>query len=307
MVIVLTGKNGYALHAAQQEILASHTAEHGDSIERFDAHEMTDTDGLLDAVRSISFLEPHKLVVVRDFSQHKAVMAKIEDIVGQTADSTTLLLIDPAMDKRTAAYKYLKKETDVREYKDLAPFEVESWASAHAQELGAQLGSREARMLVERIGPDQHRLANEIKKMSLNNTTITADMIMEHTEPTPQSKVFDMLDALFQGRAETAWKLYQDQRAQGEEPQKIMAMITWQLQQLALAVFAPNQTQDELVAAGMSPYSAKKSLGMARHLSQAQLRQYINELARIDAQSKTSADVESALAVYFSIAAARTS
>jgi len=77
-------------------------------------------------------------------------------------------------------------------------------------------------------------------------------------------------------------------------------MITWQLQQLTLAVFAPSKTVDTLVRAGMSPYSAQKALQMAKHITPKDLRFYITELAAIDAMSKTNADIESALSVYFS-------
>jgi DNA polymerase III delta subunit len=119
-------------------------------------------------------------------------------------------------------------------------------------------------------------------------------------EPNPQSKVFDMLEALFSGNMARAQELYRDQRSQGEEPQKLLAMITWQLQQLTQAVFAPIQSVETLISSGMSPYLAKKALHLARKISKKDLQFYVTELAEIDMQSKTNADIESALTVYFS-------
>jgi DNA polymerase III delta subunit len=189
----------------------------------------------------------------------------------------------------------------MRTFDDLQPYELEHWAIELAKNLGVKLSSADAKYLVDRVGPNQQQLSQEINKLSLNGSEISRKSIEELVEPNPQSKVFDMLEALFSGNYKKAQELYEDQRSQGEEPQKLLAMITWQLQQLTLAVYAPVKTVDALVASSkISPYSAQKALHLAKNISKNDLKFYITELANIDLQSKTSADIESALAVYFS-------
>jgi DNA polymerase III delta subunit len=300
MVVVLTGRNSYLLQNNLQDTIQSFTDKFGDSIERFDGSELTSADGVLDAVRSISFLEPRKLVVVRDFAQCKDLIVKIESVVGQTAESTDLLLVDPKLDKRTSAYTFLKKNSELRIFDDVAPYELQRWLVDKSKSIGLNLSSDLVKFLVDRVGPNQQLLSSELNKLFLQTEPITKAMIEELVESTPQSKVFDMLEALFAGNPQKAQELYLDQRAQGEEPQKLLAMITWQLQQLTLAVFAPNKSVDTLVSAGMSPYSAQKALQMAKHITPTDLKFYITVLAEIDAMSKSTADIESALSVYFS-------
>jgi len=250
-------------------------------------------------VRSISFLEPRKLVVVRDFGQSKELMDRIEDIVGQVADSTDFVLVDEKLDKRTAGYKYLKKNVEVIDYIPLQEYESEKWLTKLAAELTTKLSPSAAKYLIARVGNDQLRLEQELIKLASNGREVTQNLIDDLTEQQPQSKVFDMLDALFQGRLDSAWMLYKDQRAQGEDPHKIIAMITWQLTQLTLAIHAPMKTVDTLKSAGVSPYGAQKLLRMSNRITKDQLKSYINELATIDEHIKTSADVESALETYF--------
>jgi DNA polymerase-3 subunit delta len=305
MVEVLTGSNSYLLQNYLHEIIAKFTNESGDSIERFDGLELTTADSVLDAVRSVSFLEPTKMVIVKDFSQSKDITEKIESIVDQTADTTNLILVDPKLDKRTAMFKYLKKSCDVKSFDLVQPYELERWLADEAKKQNAKISTSNIRFLVERVGPNQQLLSQELSKLVIHSTDISRDTIEQLVEPTPQSKVFDMLDALFSGNARKAQNLYEDQRAQGEEPQKLLAMITWQLQQLTFAVFAPVKSVDSLVSAGLSPYSAKKALSLAEHISKSDLIFFITELAEIDMQSKTNADIESALAVYFSEIAER--
>jgi DNA polymerase III delta subunit len=70
-------------------------------------------------------------------------------------------------------------------------------------------------------------------------------------------------------------------------------------------VYSPNQTIEDLTNVGISPYSAQKVYKMAQRISKTDLKYFIKELAEIDAQSKTNADIESAFAVYFSEVAGR--
>lgn len=307
MKVVLTGNNTHLLQEELRHIVQDFSKEHGDSIERFDCSELTSISDLVDAVRSISFLEPRKLVIARDFGQNKELLENFESIIEQTADSTDLILVDQKLDKRTSTYKIIQKITDVRVFGEMSPIDLQKWLINEADKYEAKLGPGEARALIERAGPSQLLLQSEVEKLALSSTNITKHEIKELIEPTPQSKIFSMLDALFQGEPRRSWDLYKDQRAQGEEPQKILAMITWQLQQLTKAVFVPDNSKQTLIDDGMSPYSAQKSLAMGRLISKRDLKHYIKELAVLDAQTKTNADIESALAVYFTDVAVRQS
>ncbi len=303
MITVLTGPNSHGLQKRLREIVAAFQVQHGDSIERFDASELTSTDPVIDAVRSVSFLEPRKLVIVRDFGQHPGLIdsTTLEQLVSQTADTTDLLLVDPKLDRRTTGYKYLQKSVGIEVFAELSSRDLAIWAKEYTAGLGGQITMSDAHYLVDRVGINQQHIQQEIKKLVLFAPDVTRSSIESLTDQTPQGRVFAMLEELFLGNHAKAWRLYLDQRAQGEEPYKIMAMITWQLQQLTVVVFSPSKDHGTLTAAGISPYSAQKLVGLARRIDAQQLRSYIDDLAQIDLQSKTSADVESALAVYFSV------
>lgn len=300
MATVLTGKNTHLLQQYLNSEIDAFVDASGDSIERFDVSEMSSIDDIIDSVRSISFLEPRKLVIVRNFGQSKDLMEKIDQLIDTTADTTELLLVDQKLDKRTSSFKVLKKISDVKEFKQLESYDLEKWLVNEAGEAGGTLSQTDSRYMVERVGQDQQLLKSELDKLLTNSTEITRDSITKLVDATPQSQVFSLLDALFKGKADTAWELFLDQRAQGEEPHKILAMITWQLQQLTMAVYVPGGSKSRLVEAGVSSYSAQKSLDMAKYIDKATIKSMIKELADIDALSKTNADIESALAVYFS-------
>jgi DNA polymerase-3 subunit delta len=305
MIVVLGGTNGLALKDELHKIIDKFKDEFGDSIESFDELEIANADGLLDAVRSLSFLDPKKLVIVRNFSKSSDVMNRLEEIINQTADSTDLVLIDQSVDKRTAQYKFLQKNTEMRIFNDLSPNDLANWGLDYVRRSSSEISRSAVMYLIDQVGSDQFRIKNELDKLILSNKPITIDLINKMVEPVAQSKIFNLLDVLFKGEDKKAWLLYKDQRAQGEEPQKIIGMITWQLQQLCLAVFAPSKSLNVLVETGMSPYTAQKSLQLAKNISKNDLKYYINQLAETDYKTKTGASVEAAIEVYISDVALR--
>ena len=226
MRVVLTGTNKFAIANEQHMLVSEFKRNHGDGVERFDGTKLSSADPVLNAVRSISLLEPTKMVIVRDFSQSSDLMNSIEVIYEQAADTTDLLLIDSRLDKRTKGYKYLQKNFEIRIMKELAPFELDKWIVGYVKDLSGTITPKDAQYLAERVGPNQLLLSSEIKKLLLASSTINQENIDLLVDPTPQSKIFTMLEELFRGHGKLAWKLYLDQIAQGEQPQKILAMIT---------------------------------------------------------------------------------
>ena len=299
MKVVLTGNNYHAISQRLVDIV-SEFKKGGGSIERFDGEELTSADSLIDAVRSISLLDPTKLVIVKNFGQCADLMNRVEYLLEAVSDTTSLVMIDQKLDKRTAVYKQLAGLVQVEVLNELNPYDLERWVQLIASEAGVKIAPREAKRLIEWVGPNQQMLSMEVKKLALRGNEVSSEDIEELVDKNPQSKIFDMLDALFKGDMNNAWGLYQDQIAQGEDPHKVIAMITWQLQQIVLAVYAPDRSKKTLVDAGVSPYSAQKCLDLSARLDREQVRGFVARLAEIDLQAKTNADVTSALETYFS-------
>jgi DNA polymerase-3 subunit delta len=300
MIITLTGTNSFALHARLNELLAEFIKKYGDlALERIDAEE-AEGQAILDAVQSLPFLAERKMVVVRSLGSNKQAAEQIEQIISSAGDSTDLIFHEPLTDKRTAYYKTLKSKTQLEEFNELDVHELADWSVNEANKAGASLSQSDAKFLVDRVGANQALLANELEKLLTYNPHITRGSIELLTEPTPQSKVFDLLDAAFSGNKSRALKLYEEQRAQKVEPQAILALVAWQLQLLAVAKYAGGKPAGTIAKdAGVSPYPVTKALGLASKLEEPKLKNMISEAFEIDWRSKTSAlDLDEALKTY---------
>ncbi len=300
MIITLAGGNSFALRQRLDELTTKFVAEQGElALERLDGSE-ADYQAIIDAAQSLPFLAARKMVVVRELSANKDAAERIEQIISSTEDTTDLIIYEPVLDRRTLYFKVLKSQTQLEEYAELDARQLAGWLVNEAKTHGSQLGLADANFLVERIGANQQMLSMELEKLLAYEPQITRQNIELLVEPTPQSKIFDLLDAAFAGNKKRALKLYDEQRAQKVEPKTILAMLGWQLNILALAKSGRGRLAGEIAKdAGLNPYPVTKAMHLASKMDESKLKSLVDEAYKMDWQGKTSAiDLDEALKTY---------
>ena len=300
MVATFTGANDFARQAAVRALVTAFIAEHTDmAVERLDGEEAP-ADRLREAMTSLPFLTARKLVILREPGKQKAFAEHIIDILKDVADNTDVLIVEPKLDKRGTYYKALKKATDFKEYNDLDGNGLARWAADYAKEQGGSLSAADARVLVDRVGPNQQLLAAELGKLLAYDPAITKRSIELLVEPMPQSTIFELLDAAFAGKTARAMELYREQRALKVEPQAIIAMLSWQLHILAVvASGAPRSVEDIARTAKINPFVVRKSQSLTRGLGLERLKTMIGNLLQLDRKLKSSPiDADEALQLY---------
>lgn len=300
MITTLTGSNTFALRQKLNELVARFVKSHGElALERFDAEE-TEADAIIESIQALPFLSVGKMVVVRNGSANKTFAERIEQTISSIPDTTDVIFYEPQLDKRTAYFKVLNKQTTFEEFNDLDRPALARWLAAEAKNQGAELTPADAVFMVERLGENQQMLYNELYKLATYDKQISRANIELLTEPAPQSKVFDLLDAAFGGHKQRALHLYEDQRAQKVEPQVILGMIGWQLQLLALIKLSNGRQAGQIAKdAGTKPYPVEKASRLAANISAEQLRRLADEALDIDIKGKsTNIDLDEALKTF---------
>jgi DNA polymerase-3 subunit delta len=300
MIATLTGDNFYLIKRRLDELVNKFIDEYGQlAVERIDAEE-AEPRAVLDAVQSLPFLASRKLVVVRNISANKETAEQIEQIIDSAGDGTDIIFHEPSPDKRTAVYKVLKSKTQLEEYNELDVHGLAGWLAGEAKRLGGKISPADARYLVERTGPNQELLANELDKLLTYQPEISRDNIDRLTVKNPQSKVFDLLDAVFSGQKKRALELYDEHRAQKVEPQAIIAMLAWQLDLIALAMYGQGKDAGQIAKdAGVRPYPVEKAQRLAAKLDETTLKRMVRRALEIDEMGKTtSLNLDEALKTY---------
>lgn len=300
MVITLTGTNGFGRSLELRRIVAEFLKVNDEmGLERVDGEE-ADFARVQEALTSLPFLVPQKLVVLQRPGANKQFGEQIQQIMLQIPETTEVVIVEPKLDKRLSYYKYLKKSTDFREFNELDANGLARWLLSAAKPLGASISSLDAAFLVQRVGLNQQTLASELEKLSLYDPKITRENIRLLSEPNPQSTIFELIEAAFSGNIKRAMQLYDEQRTQKVEPPQIVAMLTWQLHVLSLVKTAGQRSaQDIAKAAKLNPYVVQRTIIAGRGLSVEDLKKRITDLLELDIRMKTEPiDADDALKAY---------
>lgn len=300
MLATLIGNNSFSLKKRLDELVQKFVNEHDElAVEKIDGEE-AEARNITEGLQSLPFLSPKKMVIVRNGSLNKDFSEQIEQIISSISDSTDVVFYEPQIDRRTAYFKVLKNKTQLEEFNELDARELAKWLVGEAKKMNGQLSFSDANYLVERLGTNQAMLSNELEKLLIYGPNITRQNIDLLTEPNPQSKVFDLLDAAFSGRKEKALKLYDEQRAQKVEPQAILAMVAWQLNIIAIAKMAGKREVAQVSRdSGIKDYPLRKARALADKLDDKKIKKLVTEALDIDWRGKTtSLDMDEALKTY---------
>lgn len=301
MLVILTGQNDFLLTRELKKRIDSFVGQYGDlALERLSGDE-AGYEQLYDAITILPFLASEKLVVLRSPSSNKQFMESIELLVAAIPETTTVLLVEPKLDKRSSYYKFLKKQPEYYEFLAANIRNLTRFVQQEVKEKQGTISAQDAQYLVEMVGEDQLLIANEVSKLITYNSSITKDAINALVEPTSQSKIFDLIDAAFARNPQKALDLYVEQRSQKVEPQAIIGMLVWQLHALAIVKTAGSDKSPAEIASAskLSPFVIQKTQSIARRVDTVQLRRLVKELVEIDFASKTRAyDLDQALQNY---------
>lgn len=297
MIATLTGNNSFALRAELDRLVSDFIKKNSDmGLEKIDGEE-ADYNRIREAIESLPFLASEKLVVLRTPSANKEFVERAETLLSDVPENTDVIIYEPKLDRRSSYYKFLQKKTDYKQFNELDEYGLSTWLIHQAKNRGGSLTQADARSLIERLGPNQQLLASELDKLLIYDPNVTKKSIELLTEPTPQSTIFQLLDAAFAGNKQRTLVLYQEQRAQKVEPGQIIAMLGWQLHILAVVKTAGERTDAEVAQeAKLNPFVVRKSQTIARQVTLSELKQLINDVLKLDISLKNqSIDADDAL------------
>jgi DNA polymerase III subunit delta len=296
-IAILAGENWLGIKQVLDERVNAFVEKHGElAVEKIDGSEAS-MDEITGAISTQSLLMPEKLCVIYNLSANNDAVAGIEQILNLPSENTKIIIVEGKLDKRSSYYKTLKKQAGFQEFNQLDEQGTINWLMSEAKRLGGTLSRSDAQYLYSRVGGNQSRLANELKKLVDYSLSISKESVNELTKPTPSSTIFDLLNAVFSGNQKQAMSIYDEQRLQKVEPQQILAMIGWQMHIVAVVKSAKDINPADLAKkASINPFVIQKSRQIALKLDNSQIKKILAELVDTDWSIKNkSIDADDAL------------
>lgn len=275
--------------------------------ESFNYHKLTnetfDIQSFADAVENLPMMAEHTMVWVDEIDLFKMVDAdreKIVDILSDIPEYCTVVFtyetVEWKPDKRYAKLYNAVKEHGIEvEFAKQSQRDLIAWITRHFAANKKRISPDLCAYLIEITGGTMTALAGEISKICAFSGAeqIVKSDIDAVTEPVLDAVVFQMVDALGQGKSGQAlFKLQQLLKMQ-EEPLPILGAIGGHYRRLATAKVLQNNGKNsgELMRIyRISDYVAQKTMSAARGCSARFLTRVSELVLETDRNIKTSVD-----------------
>jgi DNA polymerase-3 subunit delta len=173
------------------------------------------------------------------------------------------------------------------------PSPVATWLRERAERTGVAIEDGAIQRLVDFVGADLRTLASELEKLATyaGERSIGAADVDALTPEAREQTVFEVVDAVVEGRAPAALRTLDRMLTSGAEPPlRIQAMLARQVRHLVRAteLIAAGASEDEVGAAcGVRGFPATKLMRQARASSAPQAEAALRAIEASDTKVKT--------------------
>lgn len=288
MIVLLTGENEFAVLEEKRRIVDDFLKLHDVfGLEKINATEI-EPSKLRDTLLQMPFLVARKLVVVSDIFLSKPTLELFLSLYDQIPDEIDVVLVDGKADKRTKLYKTLQANQQIKEFFALKGLALTRWIGDYAKIHGSTISNENAEYLIDRVGLNQMMLAREIEKLAID-TPITKELIASRTEQQLQATIFELLDVIFAGNDKRTLEIYDELLLSKTDPSEIIALISWQLNILAVVIYSGSTDSGEIARlAKLHPFVVGKALKVTSRLNKTSLKLAIEKVLDADLRIKTS-------------------
>lgn len=272
-----------------------------EAVERYDAENL-DSSRLADIVAGGTLFSRSRTIVINRLSENNELWKNIESWIDRVASDTNLIIVEDSVDKRTKAYKTLKKQVDIHEVQVLIDrSHAISWAVDQVKEAHGDITRDIVAYLVDRCFSYDDTVArngyyndwqvyNTIEQL-LCSKNPTTDLIDRLIPSSNDEQVFSLFEAVLSNDAKRVEKIF-SQLKQQINVQALYGLLATQLLQLMAAT--SSGSVDYIAAQlGVHPYPIKKFRSSS--VSKERIIRLVENLAQADIQSKSGADPWQAL------------
>lgn len=260
---------------------------------RFDMDTNNSFEELSNAIKSVSFFDEAKLIIVKNiFSVRFDSLDKLSGLIGDLGltNDKKIVLVFVENSKKTELQKankalshFLNAEpSTVREINYLEGVKLSNWVKGKFKENGHNVSPAVVGLLTNVVGNESWALANEINKLSnykKGGQVIEKDvnLLVDQKE---ENSIFDLVDAVGNKNKAKAFEMMYRLLNSGQDGHYLLSMLFYHFENL-LSVCEGS------VPKHIHPFVAKKAISQANRFKKEDLLAKFNHLAGLDVASKS--------------------
>lgn len=291
MIVFLYGQDSYRINEKLKELVNGYKAKNPSGLNLVSL-DFTES-GLEDLemnLKSESLIPEKKLIMVKNIlktSEEKA--AALLESYSLPANQGIIFIavhFDEGAAKNKLFQNLIKKPNLSSEFKPLSGAQLKSWLIDFAKSCDISFDGEALDYLINNIGGDLWRQAQEIKKLAdykVKGIVRLAD-IQNLVNQKTGINVFDLTDAIGAQNKKKALLLWHKALEAGEEPVELLGLLAWHLRNLLKVKSAGA----DIKSLGLHPYVLEKTSRQAGFFQMGNLKLMLKKIGELDLALKTS-------------------
>lgn len=294
-VYLLTGDENYLLMQAKQMLKAAMIKEGDEMNCTLFEDSKVNMQQLGELAMTYPFFSEKRLLVLDRTGILKSGKEALIEIMEHLPETTCMVICEPEIDKRSKAYKWIKKNGYIAEFlkKNQTEKVLLRWVATLLSKEKKKIRESDAGYFLERVGDDMFQIKNETEKLISyvgERTEIVREDIEAIASGEIQNKIFDMVSAIARGDKTQALDYYNDLILLKEPPMHILFLI---IRQYRILLMICNMRQrhkpDKEIAqaAGIPTFAIRKNESQLRGYNLHLLENCILQCIEMEEQIKT--------------------
>ncbi len=252
-----------------------------------------DVRELISLANTMPFFSEKRLILVEDSGFFKAASDELAEAMADIPDTTCMVFVESAVDKRNRLYKKVKELGYAAELKKQDASQLARWAAGILARNGRKITAATMELFLEKTGDDMETISSELEKLisyTMGREVVTAEDVEAVTTVQVTNKIFEMVNAIVKGKTGTAMDLYEDLLTLKEPPMRILFLIARQFNQLFLAKELVDSGADRSAIASklkVPPFVAGKLMPQARSFTREQIAGCVEACVEAEEAVKT--------------------
>lgn len=298
-IYLIYGNENYLIDKKINEIIEKNNIEK-ENIIKYNLNEVNVKEAIIEA-STVSMFQTNKLVICEGCNfltgeNKKEVNHDIDmllNYINNPFDDVYLVFIvnKEKLDDRKKIVKELKKLSTVCECMKVESYNLNNYLSNYIKEKGYNIKTSDIELLISIAGVNLDNLISEIDKLLIykdEDKNITSDDIKNLVCTNIEDNVFALTNAIMENNRDKTMKIYEDLIVMGEEPIKLIGMISNQFRLLLqVKLMVNNGYSDNEMISTLKEHPYRIKLAKNSIYSINKLKKNILELSRLDYDIKS--------------------
>lgn len=238
---------------------------------------------IIDQAETMPFLAERRVIFISDSGLFKSGGEQLAEYLKVPCETTFFVFTESEVDKRSKLFKAVHDKGYAAEFSVQDENTLLRWIAGLLAKENKKISQNTAQFFLEKTGTDMENIQMELEKLicyCADREVVTSEDVEAICTTRVSNHIFDMINALGEGRTRQALQLYYDLLALKEPPMRILFLIARQCNLLLQTKKLRAQGFDAKAIApkiGVPPFVAGKYLTQAGRFQTSTLRRAVEQ------------------------------